>query len=254
MSPILPTIVSILIGASLVSGSAHAALQGRDLNGSVGSFEAYYDTVLNITWLADANYGANTILAYGNGLMNWDDANTWTAALNFYDAVHSITYNNWRLPTVYPVGASFNESHSTDGSTDFGTNISSPNSEMAYMFYVNLGNPGNFTPAGALSGCYVDSSNTCLDNVGPFRNIQPDAYWSGSGYAQDTDLAWLFSMSDGYQLWGSKSAGLHAWAVSDGDIGIATVPEASTWAMLLAGLGLVSVTTRRRRMGNSASL
>ena len=34
-------IASSLIVASLVSGAAHAALQGRDLNGSAGSFEAY---------------------------------------------------------------------------------------------------------------------------------------------------------------------------------------------------------------------
>lgn len=35
-------IASSLIAASLVSGAAQATLMGRDLNGSVGSFEAYY--------------------------------------------------------------------------------------------------------------------------------------------------------------------------------------------------------------------
>jgi hypothetical protein len=53
--------LALLAGLSL-SGAAQAVLQGRDLNGSIESFEAYYDTDLNITWLANANL-ANTYLA-----------------------------------------------------------------------------------------------------------------------------------------------------------------------------------------------
>jgi hypothetical protein len=34
--------------------AAHAALVGRDLDGDAATFEAYYDTALNIAWLADA--------------------------------------------------------------------------------------------------------------------------------------------------------------------------------------------------------
>ena len=61
MSARTTLMVSTLIAASLVTGAVHAALEGRDLDGSAGSFEAYYDTVLDITWLADGN---------ANGLMN----------------------------------------------------------------------------------------------------------------------------------------------------------------------------------------
>lgn len=71
-----------LIAASLVSGAAQAALQGRDLNGSAGSFEAYYDTVLDITWLADADY-AKTSGYDADGYMTWTAANTWAANLSF---------------------------------------------------------------------------------------------------------------------------------------------------------------------------
>ncbi len=45
-----------LVAALGISGTTHAALQGRDLDGNLATFEAYYDTVLDITWLADANY------------------------------------------------------------------------------------------------------------------------------------------------------------------------------------------------------
>lgn len=37
-------------------GTWESTLQGRDLDGNLATFEAYYDTVLGITWLADANY------------------------------------------------------------------------------------------------------------------------------------------------------------------------------------------------------
>ena len=61
----------VFIGiAFTASGAANAALIGRDLDGDLATFEAYFDTDLNVTWLADANV---------NGRMTWAQANTWTA-------------------------------------------------------------------------------------------------------------------------------------------------------------------------------
>jgi len=37
-------------------GTWETTLQPRDLSGSPTTIEAYYDTVLDITWLVDANY------------------------------------------------------------------------------------------------------------------------------------------------------------------------------------------------------
>ena len=237
-------IASSLIVAALASGSAHAALQGRDLNGSAGSFEAYYDTVLDITWLADANY-AKTSGHDADGLMNWTAANAWADQLSFTNPLTNQTYADWRLPTVDPVnGSTFNYSVSFNGSTDIGYYITSTNSEMAYMYYVNLGNPSHVTPAGAFSGCYVNSSNTCLDNVVPFINLQPNVYWSATEYAPDPANAWLFTMHLGSQDRYDKTYGFYAWAVSPGDV--AAVPEAQTYALILAGLGLIGWRARRR--------
>jgi hypothetical protein len=238
-------ITSLALAASLVSGAAHAVLQGRDLNGSAGSFEAYYDTDLNITWLANANM---------NGAMDWTTANTWVANLSFYDAINNINYDNWRLPTVNPVnGASFNYSYAINGSTDFGYNVSeqgtafagSTGSEMAHLFYNTLNNPGYYTPAGAVSGCYANSSNTCLDNTGPFTNLQANYYWSATERAPSTNYAWGFYFGNGGQDASDEGGSFYALAVSPGDV--AAVPEADTWAMLLAGLTLVGAATRRRR-------
>ena len=60
------TLAVALIAAAL-SGTAQAALQGRDLNGDT-VVDAFYDTDLNITWRRNANL---------NGLMTWADAVTW---------------------------------------------------------------------------------------------------------------------------------------------------------------------------------
>ena len=233
-----------------MTSAAQAALQGRDLDGNLSTFEAYYDTVLDITWLANANLGAGSSYDDGNsttdGRMTWDSANAWAANLSFYNPATNKTLANWRLPNVEPVnGDSFNYTYANDGSTDWGYNITSPDNEMAYMYYVNLGNPGYYTPAGAVSGCYENNSNTCLDNTGPFSNLQPDVYWSGSEYAPDSSGAWHFYMISGNQSAGKRDSGNYAWAVSPGDV--AAVPEAETYALMLAGLGLVGWRARRRQ-------
>lgn len=238
-----------------LSGVAHAALHDRG-GGLI------YDDVLDITWLADANYahtsGYSLTLpsAYweagydSGGAMYGGQAAAWAEQLVYGG------YDDWRLPTNNPVHDiaydlgynlthSYNYAPSFDGSTDVGYNITSPKSEMAYMYYVNLGNPGSFTMAGEFTGCqqgYV----SCRVNTGPFINLG-STYWSGTRtyrYYGDPD-AFTFSMGDGYQ--GTHDTGYpvaSAWAVRDGDV--VAVPEPETYAMFLAGCGLVGFAARRR--------
>ena len=114
-----------------------------------------YDDVLNITWLQDANYALTSGYPSWNGKMQFDAANAWAAQLVYGG------YADWRLPTVAPVhGSTFNRTFSYDGSTDYAYNISYPGrisppdpagaypystqNELAYMFYVNLGNLAKF--------------------------------------------------------------------------------------------------------------
>lgn len=230
-----------LIAASLVSGAAQAALQGRDLNGSAGSFEAYYDTVLDITWLADADY-AKTSGYDADGYMTWTVANTWAANLSFTDGVN--VYDNWRLPLAKPLnGVSYVNNDGYNGSSDSGWNVTSPQSEMAHLFYGTLGNPGKWTTTGAETGCLYTASY-CLDNVGPFINLKNSIFWSGSDIYGGGTTALNFNTFDGYQGPYSRSNSLGAFAVIDGDI--AAVPEAQTYALMLAGLGLIGWRARRR--------
>lgn len=222
---------ALALGASTIT---HAALQGRDLNGSLGSFEAYYDTVLDITWLADANM---------NGIMTWDAANTWATNLSFYNPLTNQTYDYWRLPTTTDTGmAGCNFAYS---GTDCGYNVAPASSEMAHLYFVTLGNQSYYTTTGAVSGAYAGGANPTsnLDNVGPFVNFQAYSYWSGTEYAPYPS-AWRFDTWVGRQDFVLKTYSHYALAVSPGDV--AAVPEAQTYALMLAGLGLIGWRARRR--------
>jgi hypothetical protein len=78
------------------------------------------------------------------------------------------------------------------------------------------------------------------------KNLQSYAYWSGTAYAPDpTYYAWPFDTDGGYQGHRNQDSEYYAWAVRPGDV--APVPEPETYAMLLAGLGLLGVGAKRRR-------
>lgn len=233
-----------LVSALGFSGMAQAALHDRG-GGLI------YDDVLDVTWLQDANYAdtqyANTGGAQGiaGGSSNWIQASNWAASLSYYDSIRNVTYTDWRLPGVGPVnGGSFNYGFSVNGSTDVGYGITSPNSELAYMFYVNLGNLGNISPLNVVTNCWWTSTDTCLDNTGPFQNVQHNAYWSNTESNPPYPGVWFFAMNDGHQEVQAQVNSNYAWAVRDGDV--ATVPEPETYAMMLAGVGLVGWAARRR--------
>lgn len=209
-----------------------------------------YDDVLKVTWLQDANY-AQTSGYDADGLMNWEAANSWVTGLN----INGVT--GWRLPKTDPVnGISYNDSYSYDGSADGGYNISasssayagSTGSEMSFLFYSALGNVGYYDIDGLATGC--KAPKYCLKNTESFNNIQipfTGGYWSGSGFMQSADTVWFFSFYDGYQgNYVKSSSVLYAWAVHDGDVA-APIPEPETYAMMLAGLGLLGVVARRRK-------
>lgn len=235
---------------AMLGGNAAAALQGRDLDGNRGTFEAYYDTESNLTWLADANY-AKTSGRHETGLMNWHEANAWAAGLSFTDGVR--VYDNWRLPAVNPVnGVSFNYNQSLNGSTDRAYNVSAPGSvfaggkgsEIAYLFYNTLGNKSLCKPETSTFGCDGPQPGWGELKSGPFSNMSANLYWTGTAYAPRPGEAWNIDFNFGAQSSNLMGAGMYAWAVTQGDV--AAVPEADTWAMLLAGLGLLGLAARRR--------
>lgn len=220
----------------LACSSANAALLSR-LSG-----QAYYDTATNLTWVADANL-AQTSGYDTDGLMTWSAAVGWIASLNAQNAgLGYLGTNDWRLPTVTDTGTSGCDYAYTG--TDCGWNVDLATGEMARMFYSTLGNTGYYNTSGVATGC-SGTTPYCLTNVGPFSNLQPDYYWSGTEYVPNINLAWNFNFLNGLQSNGNISDALHAAAVRPGDIATVPVPGA-VWLFggALALLGAV----RRRAM------
>lgn len=193
--------MTALAVAVALSGTAQAALFDRG-GGLI------YDSDLNVTWLQDANY-AKTSGYDTDGLMDWSQATTWAANLSYYDNVRNVTYTDWRLPTTTDTGAPGYQ-YSYNG-TDGGYN-NSATSEMSHLYYTELGNLGYYSTTGAWQTGYG------LVNKGSFVNFQSDFYWSGTTYAPNPSVAWVFRTYNGYQGWNGKGGSLYALAVRPGDI------------------------------------
>lgn len=209
-------------------GTWQTTLQARDINGD-GTVDAYYDTVANLTWLADANMILTTGWHAPPGGMPQPDAlgrvtyfaaSYWAPRLNVYGVT------GWRLPTVQATMSCIpNLPHSCTGSIIPGT------SELENLFRQTLGDNGG-----------------SVFNTGPFSNIQSGYYWTGTFDPAVSGSAPLF-VYNGVTGWHTKysqdTSIVYAWAVHDGDVAVA-VPEPASVALLAGGLGLVAVWARRQ--------
>jgi hypothetical protein len=243
-----------MLASAAVTGTAQASLVDRG-NGLL------YDDVLDVTWLQDANY-AKTSGASVSGLMDWNTATTWAADLVYGG------YSDWRLASNTPVSgdSGFNYGYSVTGSTDSGYNITSPHSELAYMYYVNLGLKSSIDMAGNSQfnfgifgdgtlygqndlGTYYFGQNSDgtyyqQNNVGLVNNLQNSAYWSGAEFSPGSVNSWEFTTQIGYQNNSIKSEQLYAWAVRPGDVAAVPVPGA-VWLFGSGLLGLLGMKKRR---------
>lgn len=228
-----------------IGGTAQAALHDR--GGGL-----LYDDVLNITWLQDANY-ARTSGYDTDGRMTWSGANAWAASLSYGG------YTDWRLATNAPQGSDWDILATNDGSTDRGYNITSTRNELSYMYYVNLGLVGKYSPLGVYQSNYGIFGNGTFGgqaDVGLVRNFQSDYYWSEAYYLPGHfGFSWALDSREGAMgAYGVEFGEFYAWAVRSGDVRsplpdsdyIGNVPEPETYAMLLAGLGLILARRARK--------
>ena len=195
-------VTGILLAALIFAGSTQLSAQApvSDLWPLVliPNGETVYDVVNHVTWLTDANlparqrfgiplcdgtgpYGRDIVdpCVNASGIMDYPSATAWILAMN---NANYQGHSNWQLPTT-PSTPSTDPSCSgkgTDGNSfGFGCNANA----LGYLYYKALG---------------FHAPNTAVpippNRVGPFRNFQPDHYWSNSsGDASRTPLLILIS-------------------------------------------------------------
>ncbi len=227
---------STFAGPVAGTGTWESTLRARDLDGNQLTVEGYFDTVLNVTWLANANYAG--------GAMTWTEANTWVASLNMGGI------GGWRLPRVTDTGAP--GCNSSYGGSDCGYNVQTMDgsqifSEAAVMYYLTLGNLAWYDTAGI--GVIPGSG---LVNTGAFVGIQNDAsvyYWLSGGGTEPrldrSDHEWVFEFAGGTQGLADEAVERYVWALHDGDVGASVIPVPGT--LLLVSLGLLFLAMFRGR-------
>ncbi|MBS3963536.1 MAG: DUF1566 domain-containing protein [Methylomonas sp.] len=211
--------LAIAVCCALMTEGAQAQLFGRG-GGLI------YDSALNVTWLADANY-AQTSGYDSDGRMNWHEANAWAAGLEYRDTVRNVTYSDWRLPTLTDLGSP-GCNYAFSG-TDCGYNVDTASSELASLFYGALGNKALVNASGQqqLDHGLIDDPNN-PDDESLFSNLLADYYWFGTPHFNTPNLAWSFRLSTGEQYNHSAAGSLmRAWAVRDGDVAAVPLPGAA---------------------------
>jgi uncharacterized protein (TIGR03437 family) len=154
-----------------------------------------YDTVNNVTWLADFNLAATSRFGLPvcsgssidtrtcvnpSGSMSYQAATAWVQAMN---AANYLGHTNWQLPTTPSVdntGCSF----TGPNGNSFGFNCSA--GALGSLYYNALG----LKPPNAA----VSVPN---NTIGPFSNFQPYYYWSQTSTSSDGHAT--FSFNTGFQ-------------------------------------------------------
>lgn len=206
-------------GGAWAAGTWQDVLQARDLNGD-GQTDAYFDTDLNITWLRSASaamYGGDARL--------------------FLDGLRVGGASGWRLATG-GAGGCLSSSPFFDCMQPLDIN-----SELGHMWYLELGGVACTRPTAPNGAPSCPGTSGGPFSVGVIWSM-PGAFNRSGG----TTVSW----GTGLVIHQEFAVQAGVWAVHDGDV--AAVPEPETWALMLAGLGVVGWAHRRTHTPNPARM
>lgn len=221
-----------LLGSLLAGASNPVALVSTIIAASGGS-------------IADAGYGIRTL---STDDFSPDGRTSYFGARAFINYLNSTSYggtNQWRLPGITDTGtAGCDFSYS---GTDCGYNVAPASGELARLYYSELGliakyDTDGFPNSGNGYGIFANDGGPGSGAVGPFSNVQSNAYWMDLDHAPNPQAAWVFATSDGLQGFESKQEQGYAWAVTSGLVSAVPVPS-SLW---LIGSGLIFLARLRR--------
>lgn len=245
------TSIAIPLLLWIVSFNAQATLSSYTVNGE----DLVYSSESNVTWTKDGNLLGSMIANQGfekvvNDILsvspvitstpNYSDNYTgsytltinndfmsngrvsWFGAMAFINYLNYIKFagnDQWRLPTQATIILGTNSP--SNGTTE--------GNEFSELFYTELNG----------------SANSAFPSSTLFYNQQSFVYWSGTEFPSNASYAWYFNTTDGDLYITFKDTNFYAWAVNTGQI--TTVSETDSVAMLLAGLGVLSLITRRNK-------
>lgn len=179
-------------------GGAKAALVAN------GGGQTIYDTVNNVTWLANANLAETQ--TFGVSGINPDGSMSWTTAQDWIDAMNASDYlgsNQWSLPAT---GVPDTACSQNPKSAAFGFGCTG--SQMGDLFYNALG---------SVQGSTIELKHN--SNYVLFNNFQPYLYWSSTLWPRVANSAFSFSFGNGFQGTNVYANDLYAIAVTPGKLG-----------------------------------
>jgi hypothetical protein len=228
---LLRSVSAILLAGITVS--ANAALIGI-LPATQGGadYQAYYDDVIDVTWLADANlaatenFGITTIVA-GDGTESYSTMTTWLGEMNNQNGgAGYLGANAWRFPFTPTTDTNCSNVVTDPYLAYWGTGCTE--SELAHLF---------------------NEYGITTTNEGPFSNVENDSLSTQSYWSSEIPLAsfvsYAFRFSTGLLLPSSQSPSYYTWAVHDGDISAAVVPVPPALWLFGSALGLLGWMRRK---------
>lgn len=229
------------LGLLGINGAAKASLI------TIGT-ATYNGVEYKLIWEANNNGNSVIWLDYTNAQLSWSDQVAWAASLNDFLTYniypeYTVTWDDetWRLATMFDGIYEYGY----NGATTAGYNIT--NSELGYLYYVELGNLGSYDTAGKWQ------LEIGLQNTGEFENLtMSKRYWFGTEYANSTGFAWDFEMGRGYQNRHYQNYGGNGLALRSGQVSVVPVasvvdPVPEPVTMLLFGGAAMGFAGLRRR-------